>query len=119
MKLTEDTVIALIQGRELKLKEIPALKHVPELEEKAEKWDRYYDPERWMHLEEQNKQLKEKLEKIAKEVNENIESFEQLNLRHQESYDDSGDTSYLSTMSRNQDIIDSLTPIKKILREEE
>jgi len=36
---------------------------IQEWKEKAEKWDRYYDPDRWTGLEEEEKQLKEELRK--------------------------------------------------------
>lgn len=61
--------------------------------------------------------LKQKLEKMVKEIDENIECYELLNRRHEESYEDSNDNSYLETINRNQEIINHLKPLKDILEE--
>jgi hypothetical protein len=69
-------------------------------------------------IEAQEKQLEQSnnvIEKIDDEIIESMLSYKSLNEKHQEKYEKSGDTSYLSTINRNNDIITELESIQSIL----
>lgn len=51
------------------------------------------------------------LQVIVNEIQKTIEMYESLNRRHQESYEESNDDSYLNTIARNTEIISELQGI--------
>lgn len=66
-------------------------------------------------LTKQLEQANKVIDEITKEVITSMESLESLNKSHQEKYDKSNDSSYIHTITTNQQVLDYLIPLKSIL----